>query len=157
MWIDKVQYIALYQHYWKYGNGVYNHYSFLLWGVYYLTFKTSTQNLGIPMYSKPKWEGRVFLWKIAMKQLNSNGERKYWNKKTCSITYLRKKWENWTQINLVTLASICIKEEAFIIKCVSSSTDLYPSHFLMVFVIAHGQQRESGVFIHCMLVLCKFD
>lgn len=48
MGIDKVQYTALYQHYWKYGNGVYNHYSFILWSIYYLTFEASSQNLGIP-------------------------------------------------------------------------------------------------------------
>lgn len=78
-------------------------------------------------------------------------------KKSVVLHIWEKKWENWTQINLVTLANICFKEEAFILKCVSSSIDLYPSHFLMVLVIAHGQQEESGIFIHCMLALCKFD
>lgn len=57
MWIDKVQYIAFYQHYWKYRDSVYNHYSFILWGVYYLPFEALFQNLAIlsiPKQSKPK-------------------------------------------------------------------------------------------------------
>lgn len=70
MWIDRVQYIALYQRYWKYRNGVYNYYSFILWGVYDLTFGASSHNLGvpnIPKYSKPEWEEKVFSLEITTK------------------------------------------------------------------------------------------